>query len=368
MNPYATKLSVIVPIYNCEKYLNCCIDSILNQTYKPLEIILVDDGSTDSSSKICDLYSTNHENIIVIHKANEGLCRARRDGMRAATSEYVTFVDSDDWIDPDMYKVLIEQMIEADADIITSGYERDNGGQQFIDELEPGIYEGDRKVNYLHKNLIFDVTSNHGTIIQTMCTKIFRKSILEPHINNVPQDIHYLEDLAYTFTPFIDADRVIITHDVFYHYRITQGSMSTTLKDNYYDMIMYSLKVCRDIYAKYTDDILISFDLALLYNLYMYLLKLCTYGDNQCANKKSIIQRLRDVSESPLFRSACSEALGFVSTRNEKAVLTAAYNRHPRMARLYCLFHIKKRESRLWFGRIVRSLIGQAMMDKLRGR
>ena len=117
-------ISIIVPIYNVEKYLKKCIDSIINQTYKNLEIILVDDGSPDNCGKICDEYAKKDNRIKVIHKENGGVSSARNVGVENATGEYIGFVDSDDYIEKDMYEVLINNLKKENADIsIISNYE-----------------------------------------------------------------------------------------------------------------------------------------------------------------------------------------------------------------------------------------------------
>ena len=110
-------LSVIVPIYKVEEYLQKCVDSIINQTYTNLEIILVDDGSPDNCGKICDEYAAKDERIVVIHKANGGLSDARNAGIEIAKGEYLGFVDSDDYIAPDMYEVLMEDMLKTGVDM-----------------------------------------------------------------------------------------------------------------------------------------------------------------------------------------------------------------------------------------------------------
>lgn len=112
------KISVIVPVYNVEDYLEECINSILGQTYKNLEIILVDDGSTDNSSKICDIYEKKDKRIKVIHKENGGLSSARNEGLKYRTGEYISFVDSDDFIDKTMYEKLYSAIKKYDADVV----------------------------------------------------------------------------------------------------------------------------------------------------------------------------------------------------------------------------------------------------------
>ena len=116
------KISVIVPIYKTEQFLSKCIDSIINQTYKNLEIILVDDGSPDNCPKICDEYAKRDNRIKVIHKENGGLSSARNAGIEIATGDFSAFVDSDDWIDSDMYESLVKLSDEYNADIAECGY------------------------------------------------------------------------------------------------------------------------------------------------------------------------------------------------------------------------------------------------------
>lgn len=111
------KISIVVPIYNVEKYLDQCVKSIINQTYKNLEIILVNDGSIDNSGKICDKYKRQDNRVIVIHKENGGSSDARNVGIQIATGKYIGFVDSDDYIEKDMYEFLYNNMINENADI-----------------------------------------------------------------------------------------------------------------------------------------------------------------------------------------------------------------------------------------------------------
>lgn len=115
-------ISIIVPVYNVEQYLDDCLISIINQTYKNLEIILIDDGSTDKSGKICDEYAKKDSRIIVIHKENGGVSSARNAGLRIAKGAYIGFVDPDDWIAEDMYEVLYSNAKKYDADVSVCKY------------------------------------------------------------------------------------------------------------------------------------------------------------------------------------------------------------------------------------------------------
>ena len=115
-------VSVIVPIYNTEKYLGPCIQSILNQTYNDLQIILIDDGSTDKSGEICDEYAKKDNRIVVRHINNSGVSKARNTALDIVTGDYIAFVDSDDTIRPDMYESLLEIAENLDTDIVTSDF------------------------------------------------------------------------------------------------------------------------------------------------------------------------------------------------------------------------------------------------------
>ena len=114
-------ISVIVPIYNADRYLDKCIDSIIMQTYTDLEIILIDDGSTDGSLKICQKYEEQDKRVVVIHRENSGLVAARKLGVKYAHGEYVTFVDADDYIDWDTYEILMNQLDSSNVDIVAFG-------------------------------------------------------------------------------------------------------------------------------------------------------------------------------------------------------------------------------------------------------
>ena len=126
-------ISIIVPVYNVEAYLDRCMESILKQTYKRLEIILVDDGSTDSSREKCDAYAKQDSRIKVIHKKNSGLSDARNAGLALATGDYIGYVDSDDWIEPDMYQSLYDACAEHDAELAVCRYFR-----EYQDRTEAG--------------------------------------------------------------------------------------------------------------------------------------------------------------------------------------------------------------------------------------
>lgn len=221
-------LTVIVPIYNVSAYLNLCIDSIINQTYKNLEIILVDDGSTDKSSEICDKYTDIDTRIKVIHKKNGGLVSARKAGLQCAKGEYTAFVDGDDWIDSDMYEYLMGEMERNQADILATGFFKECGESASVlyDGVEEGCY--DRTSGMLSKQLFFKAGISNIGVTSNMVTKLFRTDVVKEYYMKISDDISYGEDAAciYSSVPFVN--RVQIIHKAFYHYRFREDSIVHT--------------------------------------------------------------------------------------------------------------------------------------------
>ena len=217
------KLSVIVPIYNTEKYLRDCIDSILAQTFTDFELILVDDGSTDRSGAICDEYCQLDGRIRVIHQKNGGVTAARKRGVEASSGEYVTFVDSDDWVDKSVFE---EVLGFQNADILIYDMVREfpNESVLVVNDVPVGIYSGD-KLKQLHSVMLFDYAQQRPAIHPSLCTKLIRREIIEQVIQNVADNIAYGEDALCSYACILDAKCIIVTGKPGYHYRDNQDSV-----------------------------------------------------------------------------------------------------------------------------------------------
>ena len=165
------KLSVIVPVYNTEKYLRDCVDSILAQSFPDFELILVDDGSTDGSGAICDECAARDSRIRVIHQQNSGATVARRSGVRIAQGEYVTFVDSDDWIDKDMYRIMLAWE-PADV-LICNMYKYTNTGLYEIrGYIDPGSYDTWALIAKFYSTMLFDYDQCQPALPPSLCNKL----------------------------------------------------------------------------------------------------------------------------------------------------------------------------------------------------
>ena len=218
-------LTVIVPVYNVERYLVQCVDSIINQTYKELEIILVDDGSTDASGRICDEYATKDQRIKVIHKVNGGLVSARKAGLTVANGNFIAFVDSDDWIDADMYEQLLGEMIQSDSDILASGFYKEYGEKASVvyDGMATGVYTRDSQI--LSRNLFFGDSISEISISSNLVTKLYKVSVIKQYYMCIDDHISYGEDAACVYSSIPYVNSVQIVHKAYYHYRFREDSI-----------------------------------------------------------------------------------------------------------------------------------------------
>ena len=242
-------ISIIVPVYMIEDYIGCCIESIVLQTYRNLEIILVDDGSKDRSSDICDLYAKKDNRIKVIHQSNQGLVGARKSGLKLATGEYITYVDGDDWIENDYIESLYKVMINDNSDIVCAGFSRDihSKSVKFSNNLRIGIYK-ENNLSILYENMISKKPYFRFGISTYVWNKLFKKNILYDIQMNVDNRIKIGEDAAVTYPAILNSKIISIIDNTDYHYRQHEKSMLKNRND-------YSLEVKQ---IKYLYDYLLN--------------------------------------------------------------------------------------------------------------
>lgn len=213
------KISLIVPCYNIREYLPRCIESILAQTYKNLEIILISDGSTDGTDEVIREYAKKDSRIIPIFKQNSGVSDTRNRGLDIATGDYIGFVDGDDYIEPEMYETLLKNAIENNADISHCGY------QMVFPSRVDYYYNTGKKVIQDNKKGIRDIIV--GDYVEpSPCIKIYRKNI----VNNLrmPINIKINEDVLFNFYAFVNSKKSVYEDLPFYHYILRKGSAATS--------------------------------------------------------------------------------------------------------------------------------------------
>lgn len=227
-------ISVIVPIYNVEKYLHRCVDSILNQTYKNLEIILVDDGSTDSSPQICDEYAQKDKRVVVIHKQNGGLSSARNAGLDVAKGNYIGFVDSDDFIATDMYESLINVITSQTNTIGNVMYVR----SYVSGETSPSIVPHNSDENIYAEKYLEELLLHVGDV--SVCTKLFPKDVIGDL--RFPEGI-LNEDLIFMMNIIPQIQTISFVGQIGYYYFVREKSISSGYGKAIIDMQSNSLWV-----------------------------------------------------------------------------------------------------------------------------
>ncbi len=213
------KVSVIVPVYNVEEYLPRCIDSVINQTYKNLEIILVDDGSPDNCPRMCETYAERDERIKVIHKENGGLASARNAGLKIAVGAYITFVDSDDYIKSDMLERMITLAEDKNADVVQIAFEREKFGlvESDVAENEIKTIVGDENIRLYALDRILRPEA---------CGKLYRAELFK----NIEFDseIKYAEDVEFGLRFYKNVKCSVVSNEKMYFYSVNQNSLTAS--------------------------------------------------------------------------------------------------------------------------------------------
>jgi glycosyltransferase involved in cell wall biosynthesis len=221
------KVSVIIPIYNIANYLYQCIDSIVSQTYTDIEIILVNDGSTDDSLTICQQFLVRDSRIKLINQPNSGLVFARIAGLNKATGDYVLNVDGDDWISANCIERLVYTAITSSSDIVISAFYKEFVGKEVIvkPSFPEGVYTKERLKRYIFPTMIFNNRSCNHDISTYSWGKLFKIDLLIKHQSVIPLDISIGEDAVVTYPCIADAESISIIHEPLYYYRQRSGSM-----------------------------------------------------------------------------------------------------------------------------------------------
>ena len=236
-------ISVIVPVYKVEKYLRRCIESILAQTHKNIEMLLVDDGSPDGSGAICNEYAEKDSRVRVFHKENGGVSSARNLGLREAKGQYIGFVDADDYIDMTMYETLLNNLIKESADISVCSYYQEDDNGVFHKHWPQDDYltiSGDRQIEYLIANRYYTCSS---------CDRLFKKALLSGLQFDETKKVY--EDLLFLYEVAKKSSATVFTSTPLYYYCNNDGISvaRNPFDDKKMDVIKVSQYILDDISA-----------------------------------------------------------------------------------------------------------------------
>ena len=232
MNP---EISIIVPVYNVEKYLSACVDSILEQTFSNFELILIDDGAKDNSGKICDDYERKDKRIKVIHKENAGVSEARNAGLEIATGEYIAFIDSDDCVDADYLEYALSETKKRNVDMFISGIVM----EYFTAEKEAIQYTITQPQQLTVKGLFEKLQLDYPQIcICGPWCKLYRNSIVQQNQIRFDKNLSNGEDTCFNLDYFKKIKTVFFSDQIFYHYRrLNPNSLFSVFREDSYDIL-----------------------------------------------------------------------------------------------------------------------------------
>lgn len=233
-------VSIIIPVYNVDNYVSSCIKSTISQTYENIEVLLIDDGSTDSSGNICDEFSIFDSRVRVIHKPNGGVSSARNYGLREAKGKYIGFVDGDDYIAPDMFSKLVELIEFKNADISICGHLKEMKNKEW-----KSYWNSEVVCDFSSKEMLSNLLTNHFFTC-SVCTMLFRKDI----IGNIRFDTtkKHNEDLLFLYEVMKRSSKAAFTSEPYYYYRTNEGSASqSAFSDATMDIVYISEYILGDI-------------------------------------------------------------------------------------------------------------------------
>jgi len=305
----AAKVSVIVPVFNAEQYLVKCLDSIVAQTLSNIEIILVNDGSTDKSGEICNVYAYRDPRIEVTHKQNGGLASARNAGLAVATGEYIGFVDSDDWIEPCMYERMYTMAINGDCDIVWTNAYR-NESEKLAAHMTGGIYDRPEIERHIFPRLLAvcnERARKEGVLRWSNCLRIYRHRLIREHQIRFDDRFRRCQDLPFTFECTIHSGRYCyLDQEYLYHNRVNIESLSRGYTFDMWGLIKPLVLYLREVTRKYSD-----FDFSQQMDFRVFLSAIdCVENESKLTNKNPSSKRrkiIRDIMKDSLIREVLPE-------------------------------------------------------------
>lgn len=299
------KVSIIVPVYNAQEYLATCVDSLRKQLYPQIEIILVDDGSTDNSGLMCDAYEEEDARIHVYHKSNSGVSAARNFGIERATGEYILFVDADDSIDPDTVMENVEQAEINDAELVIFSfryYMMDD--HNLISNLLDHGFVGES--DEFFQDYFIPIIDHE--LLNPPWNKLIRRSLLEENCIRFNREFSICEDMAFSTEVLKASHKIVLNNHMYYNYCLkSQGSLVFRFHDNYFEALSYFYQQAQDYCEQFDHN---ENQKQKLYSLFaslgmMYIKQICCKKE---WSKSYQVERIKKILMNSEFRSALNHA------------------------------------------------------------
>ena len=294
-------VSIIVPIYNVEKYLPKCLDSILTQTMQNIEVILINDGSLDSSLVICNNYASKDSRIRVIDKVNAGVAAARNTGLDLAKGNYIGFVDPDDWVEPKMYESMHGKLSGSEYNVCLCNYYKNDrlGSSSKVLKIKKDYLSKQEVINDVIANMIGidDLMPKYTYIMGCVWRCLYKKSFIDQYHLRFKEGVSIMEDLVFTVDALLKAEGLCIDHGIWYHYRRNPKSVLHSYNPNMWEDQIYVHHLLEELLqeAGLEEEMLNRLDLR-----YIGMAFGAIYNETSKSNKESktqIVQKMKRVRE-----------------------------------------------------------------------
>ncbi len=282
------KVSIIIPVYNTADKLNRCLDSVLKQSHKDIEVIIINDGSTDESLNICKSYKSGDNRVIIINKKNAGVSAARNSGLEIATGEYIQFLDSDDFINEDMSERLVAEIKENKVDVVICGYNKvDKNGIKKKFSKEVTITEISK-----FKNKFFEIFK--GALFNSPCNKLYKREKIKEYFK---ENLCMGEDLLFNLSYFLNCDKIKIIEDCLYNYHsLNENSLASQYSEDLFEIeLMLYKEVRRFLKECFNSDDYGEINAVFAKEIYYYLKKLIVLSDE---DKKDKLKKIKYCKEN----------------------------------------------------------------------
>ena len=303
-------ISVIVPIYKVENYLRQCLDSLVAQTYKNIEVIMVDDGSPDKCGEICDVYAAKYSNFKAVHKENAGLGMARNTGLEYANGEYVMFLDSDDYINSDLIQVLYETVQKYRVDICKSGFQyvKNDGTIQSKRCYKNELFEGEKAATDFLPRLVGSAPDKKDSFEMSVCASLYRLSHIKEHNLIFPSERELIyEDLIFNIEYAQYANGACVVGAIGYNYRRNEKSLTKSYQSGRFDACInwYIYVKKRLLELNYGVEVIYRLDRI----LFVYARSCIRQERKDISGKssKEITEKLKSICNDPTLRNAIQE-------------------------------------------------------------
>ncbi len=284
-------ISIIIPVYNVSQYLNECIQSVVNQSYKDFECILIDDGSSDGSEMICDQWAQKDARIKVIHQLNQGVSTARNKGIAEAQGEYITFIDSDDWIDSNYLNELFQPIEKYNVDLVVCGL------QQHYSDGTSKNYSYKTEIIKIEQQFTNEFTDiNKKFLLFGPVIKLYKRTIIQEHNIHFPPEYTYGEDLLFNYSYLEYVKAIYIVDQCLYHYRIIgSGTLSSIKRINQFEIDYAQWNILKNFF--YRKNLWNDYSISYLYHRLWWCMYDAILSFPKRLKGKSIIYKLQYIKQ-----------------------------------------------------------------------